>query len=178
MLVAAVASDLLCLLNGSSQTSLLARDALRQALECDPSELDSHSGLVTDALRFLAGYGLYLSLSTDRFVSRVLDALAPSTHQPLVGAFQGTGKFYSSRLVSPCARGPPPFLVVGPRSMAAVPPSPCSCVPHCSCPGCFCCACAIPSGLADGVRSFRGPRSGHYRGMASVLLGRAMAFLP
>ena len=97
MLVAAVASDLLCLLNGSSQTSLLARDALRQALECDPSELDSHRGLVTDALRFLAGYGLYLSLSTDRFVSRVLDALAPSTHQPLVGAFQASAYHASSR---------------------------------------------------------------------------------
>ena len=97
MLVAAVPSDLLCLLNGSSQTSLLARDVLRQALQCDPSELDSHSGLVTDAVRFLAGYGLYLSLSTDRFVGRVLDALAPSTHQPLLGAFQASAFHASGR---------------------------------------------------------------------------------
>ena len=74
------AADLCCLLNGSSQASLLSRDALRQACLCDPSELDD--------MRFLAGYGLFLSLSTDRFVCRMLDYLAPASHHPLVGPYR------------------------------------------------------------------------------------------
>ena len=87
MLVAAVASDLLLLLNGTSQAADLARDSLRAALDSPPAELPRHCGLVATALHFLAGYGLYLNVSTDRFISRLLDNLNPAPTQPLHGPF-------------------------------------------------------------------------------------------
>ena len=83
MLVAAVASDLLLLLNGTSQAADLARDSLRAALDSPPAELPRHCGLVATALHFLAGYGLYLNVSTDRFISRLLDNRNPAPPQPL-----------------------------------------------------------------------------------------------
>ena len=88
MLVAAVASDLLTLLNGRSQAADVARDTLRLAYEAQPAEVAQHEGLVTQAMRFLAGYGLYINVSTDRFVSRVLDQLNRSDAQPLHGPFE------------------------------------------------------------------------------------------
>ena len=87
LLVASVASDIYVLLNGTEQAA--ARDTLRQALECPP-ELQAQDGLITNALSFLAGYGLYLSVSTDRFISRLLDNLHPPRPHALVGPFSQT----------------------------------------------------------------------------------------
>lgn len=68
--------------------SLLARDALRQALHDAPENAEERSGLVANAARFLAGYGVYLNVGTDRTVGRVLDALsASSVGHLLVGAY-------------------------------------------------------------------------------------------
>ena len=64
LLVAAVASDVLLLLNGVEQAAAVARDTIRQAMDCPPHEVPDHAGLLSNALHFLAGYGLYLSLST------------------------------------------------------------------------------------------------------------------
>ena len=64
-----------------------ARDSLRAALDSPPAELPRHCGLVATALHFLAGYGLYLNVSTDRFISRLLDNLNPAPPQPLHGPF-------------------------------------------------------------------------------------------
>ena len=75
MLVAAVAAELLLLLNGHEQASTVARDTLRQALSSDPDSLDRRSGLVTNAMFFLPGYGLYLT------VGRILDNLRPPSPQ-------------------------------------------------------------------------------------------------
>lgn len=74
--VSAVAWDIIALLNGSTTSSTLARDSLREAMSLPGAEADGVCGLVVNALRFLAGYGIYVSLSTDRFVSRTLDAIA------------------------------------------------------------------------------------------------------
>ena len=87
MLVSSVAADLVSLLNGVEQASAVARDTLRQALLCAPHEVQQHQGLVTNAMGFLAGYGLYLSLSTDRLTARILDHLSPPPPQSLVGPF-------------------------------------------------------------------------------------------
>ena len=87
LLVAAVAADIIVLLNGTAPASLVARDTLRQALLCSAADLPKHAGTLTDAMRFLAGYGFYLSLSTDRFVARVLDNLNTVAPQLLVGGF-------------------------------------------------------------------------------------------
>ena len=65
----------------------MARDTLRQALLCSAADLPKHAGTLTDAMRFLAGYGFYLSLSTDRFVARVLDNLNTVAPQLLAGGF-------------------------------------------------------------------------------------------
>ena len=85
LLVAAVAADLQVLLNGTSQAAAVARDSLRLALECP--QLQCHEGMLLNALQLLAGYGLYLSLSTDRFISRLLDNLAPPNPHPLHGPY-------------------------------------------------------------------------------------------
>ena len=74
--VSAVAWDIIALLNGSTTSSTLARDSLREAMSLPGAEADGVCGLVVNALRFSAGYGIYVSLSTDRFVSRTLDAIA------------------------------------------------------------------------------------------------------
>ena len=87
LLVAAVAADLVTLLNGTAPASLVARDTLRQALVCSAEELPRHAGTLTDAMRFLAGYGFYVSFATDRFVARVLDNLNTVAPQSLVGSF-------------------------------------------------------------------------------------------
>ena len=52
-----------------------------------PDSLDRRSGLVTNAMFFLAGCGLYLTVSTDRAVGRILDNLRPPSPQSLVGVF-------------------------------------------------------------------------------------------
>lgn len=72
--VTAVARDLLILLCGSTPCAQLARDALRQSMQGAPPR-DAKQGLVARACDFLAGYGLYVTCSTDRCVSRILDAL-------------------------------------------------------------------------------------------------------
>eukprot|EP00439_Symbiodinium_sp_Y106_P048881 s5598_g6.t1 len=87
LMVASAASDLLILLNGTAPTSLVARDTLRQALMSTPADLPQHAGTITNSMRFLAGYGFYVSLSTDRFVARLLDNLNPPAPHPLLGPF-------------------------------------------------------------------------------------------
>ena len=72
--MAAVARDICTLLNGETQASMLARDSLRTALVVDPLAIEGRGGMVLQAMRFLATYGIYLTVSTDRFVSRMLDA--------------------------------------------------------------------------------------------------------
>ena len=55
-----------------------------------PPEVDTTFGLVNRALTFLAGYCMYVSISTDRFVGRMLDAHANILRikgHALVGAF-------------------------------------------------------------------------------------------
>ena len=88
--VAGVAKDVLLLLNGSSPASLLARDSLREGMSLPPEAVVDFKGVVPNAMRFLAGYGIYIGVSTDRTVSRLLDALAlrlACDPQPLVGPF-------------------------------------------------------------------------------------------
>ena len=72
--VAAVARELQILLLGETLASQMARDELRWAMQEPPGRVDQITGLVTNAMRFLAGYGIYLTVSTDRTVARVLDA--------------------------------------------------------------------------------------------------------
>jgi hypothetical protein len=57
--VAAVARDLIILLNGRSQAGTLARDSLREAYATPAAEVDALDGLAPYAMRFLAGYGDY-----------------------------------------------------------------------------------------------------------------------
>jgi hypothetical protein len=73
-----VARDLLTLLNNKTMAGLLARDSLREALEMSPEDAEAADGLILIAMRFLAGYGIYVGVSTDRTVCRILDALARS----------------------------------------------------------------------------------------------------
>ena len=88
--VASVASELLFLLNGTTLASQLARDSLRAAMVCDLASPDIGLGLVSLAMDFLAGYGIYVSLATDKLVCRILDYLATRHNvkcHPLVGRF-------------------------------------------------------------------------------------------
>ena len=71
--VGAVASELMFLLNGNTLASVLARDALREAMLSDPLTTDFEDGLVLKAMRFLSGYGIYLTVATDQLVGRMLD---------------------------------------------------------------------------------------------------------
>ena len=73
-MVAAVMRDVLALINGTSPASQIARDTLRQAMVMAPCLSADHTGVVTSALRFLSGYGIYVGVSTDRWVGRLLDA--------------------------------------------------------------------------------------------------------
>ena len=87
-LLAATSADLIVLLSGSTIASVLARDALREAMFSPPAQADSLGGMVVLAIRLLAHYGLHINVQTDRFLSRVLDALPCPSHQPLVGPFR------------------------------------------------------------------------------------------
>ena len=81
-MVAAVGSDLLSLLNGKTPASDLARAELRMAMRSDPDAAHMHQGIVCRALFFLAGYGMYLSVSTERLLSRLLDHLKQRLGSP------------------------------------------------------------------------------------------------
>ena len=61
--MAAVARDLVIFLNGRLQAGTLARDSLRKAFAIPAAEVDALDGLVPSAMRFLAGYGVYVCVS-------------------------------------------------------------------------------------------------------------------
>ena len=91
--LAATASDLISLLSGSALASAVARDSLRHALNLSPDEVENCSGVVPDAFRLLAGYGVYVTGGPDRFCSRMLDCLRAATadpSQPLLGPYNAT----------------------------------------------------------------------------------------
>ena len=77
-MVTAVARDLTNLLNGKNTSSTLARDALKHAMHSSHLTDGILKGTVCRAMIFLAGYGLYITLATDRTVGRILDALHAS----------------------------------------------------------------------------------------------------
>ena len=88
--IAATARDLLWVLNGQCLSGTLARDALREAFMVPAEVADEFVGILPDAMRFLAGYGIYICVGTDRVVSRILDALAHAFRSPvqqLIGQF-------------------------------------------------------------------------------------------
>ena len=64
------------LLNGGTLASDLARDALQEAMLSDPLTTDCSDGLVLKAMKFLSGYGIYLTVATDKLVGRMLDNYA------------------------------------------------------------------------------------------------------
>ena len=93
-MVSAVASDLLTTLNGCTQASSLARAELREAMSLPSAQVSQYSGILANSLRFLAGYGFYLTVSTDRLVSRVLDQLRLAAGSPaaqMVGGMDADG---------------------------------------------------------------------------------------
>ena len=67
-MVSAVAKELTDLLNGEGSASDLARDSLRFAMAAHSLTLEIEQGLVCRALLFLASYGIYPTISTDRMV--------------------------------------------------------------------------------------------------------------
>ena len=88
--IAATARDLLWVLNGQCLSGTLARDALREAFMVPAEVADEFVGILPDAMRFLAGYGIYICVGTDRVVSRILNALAHAFRSPaqqLIGQF-------------------------------------------------------------------------------------------
>ena len=87
-ILAAAGADLLLLLSGRSEALVLARDALRDALNAPPVEAEALGGLVVLALRLLAAYGFHVCVQPDRFTARVLNALPRPSSQPLVGSFR------------------------------------------------------------------------------------------
>ena len=84
------ASDLLLLLSGYTTASILARDALREVLFLPGAEAEQATGLVVQAIRLLAHYGIYINVQTDRFTSRVLDGLPAQSAHLLVGPYKST----------------------------------------------------------------------------------------
>ena len=71
--VGRVASDVIALLNRDTPAAGLARDSLIEGKRADPPVASSFSGLVPQAMQLLAGYGIYVMASTDRFVGRMLE---------------------------------------------------------------------------------------------------------
>ena len=86
----AVSGELIFCLNGRTLASDIARDSLQDAMFSDPVSTDFMYGLLTKAMAFLAGYGIYVSVATDKLVGRMLDNFA-SRHSvrghPLLGPF-------------------------------------------------------------------------------------------
>ena len=83
------------LLNGDTTAANVARDSLLEGMRTAPADADAYDGLIPRALRFLAGYGIHVTVATDRRVGRFLDILASRrghVPQTLVGAF-GHGRF-------------------------------------------------------------------------------------
>ena len=76
------ASDLIILLSGVSTASSVARDFLRHAMSLPPDQVEAWDGLVLRGMRFLSGYGFYITVSSGRLVGRVLDSLASSSAPP------------------------------------------------------------------------------------------------
>ena len=69
----AVSSEVMFLLNGRALASDIARDLLKDAMYADPNTADLTYGLVPKAMAFLAGYGIYVTVATDKLVGRMLD---------------------------------------------------------------------------------------------------------
>ena len=89
-MVSAVTRDLLLILNGETLASGLARDSLRWCMHTHPSDERIKQGLVYNAMVFLAGYGIFVNISSDRLTGRVLDVLFQRqgvVPQPLIGQF-------------------------------------------------------------------------------------------
>ena len=76
--VSSVVRDILALLNNETMAGTLARDSLKEAMEVPAEGAEAFEGLVTAAMRFLARYGIYACVASDRTVGRILDALAES----------------------------------------------------------------------------------------------------
>ena len=70
--VCAVASERLFLLNGCTLASQLARDSLREVVMADPMTSDVVYSFVPKAMAFLASYGIYVTVATDKLVGRTL----------------------------------------------------------------------------------------------------------
>ena len=88
-MVGAVARDILILLAGQTRCAQLARDSAKQAMEGQWPR-GTPDGLVSRAFNFLAGYGIYITLSTDRTTGRILDVIqgrACCHGHPMVGRF-------------------------------------------------------------------------------------------
>ena len=59
-------------------------------MSLDLNKFDNNSGLVREAMAFLAGYGVYICVCTDRLVGRMLDNHARQhrvSGRPLIGLF-------------------------------------------------------------------------------------------
>ena len=86
----AVASEDMFILNGRTLAPGIARESLKDARYADPNTTDFTHGLVPKAMAFLAGYGIYVTVATDKLVGRMFDNYA-SKHKVcghlLVGPF-------------------------------------------------------------------------------------------
>ena len=86
----AAASELMFLFNGCTLASDIARDSRQDAMHADPNLTYFTHGLVPKATAFLAGYGIYVTIATDKLVGRMFDNYAPKKKirgHPLVGPF-------------------------------------------------------------------------------------------
>ena len=74
--VGAVSSELMFFVNGRTLASEIARNSLQDAMFSDPISTDFMYGLVTKAMAFLASYGMYVIVATDKLVGKMLDNVA------------------------------------------------------------------------------------------------------
>ena len=78
----------------------------------DPDKIANNFGLVPKAISFLAGYGTYICVSTDRFVGRMLDIHAKQrkvSGHPLIGLFN-VNVYKRVKIVAASASMPTPFV--------------------------------------------------------------------
>ena len=91
--VGATASELMLILNGRNVATDIARDSLKEAMCADLNTTDFTYGRLPKAIAFLAGYGIYVTVATDKLVGRMFDNYA-SNHKVCGHLLAGTFNSY------------------------------------------------------------------------------------
>ena len=130
--IASVCKDIHLLINGTTKAAVLGRDELREGMHIHPEVSDDYTGLVTNAIRFLSGYGIHVCVATDKTVCRILEALpkAHTPHQSIVASYHHTS-YQNGLELCRIRKKPTPYDLQYQGALAAMGPYTTYAMPTC-----------------------------------------------